>query len=123
MTRKTPKTPDTTPAEPEIVTCPYCGRLAPEDQVERPADYCHHDVVDPTTPAEPEIKHAHPTLAKLELPAIERHAHELLVRLARGGFAVDPKAARFLLVTGYVSALEVLGRPDLADKLREHFKL
>lgn len=26
--------------------CPYCGRLAPEDQIERPADYCHHDVLD-----------------------------------------------------------------------------
>lgn len=29
-----------------ISRCPYCsGQLAPASQIERPVDYCHHDVV------------------------------------------------------------------------------
>jgi hypothetical protein len=30
----------------EIVRCPYCGALTHEEQIERPSDYCHHEVLD-----------------------------------------------------------------------------
>lgn len=33
-----------TPSETFVRQCPYCGQPAPESQIERPADYCHHDV-------------------------------------------------------------------------------
>lgn len=29
----------------EAVRCPYCGHMAFEDEIERPVDYCRHDVV------------------------------------------------------------------------------
>lgn len=39
----------------EVVRCPYCGRLTQEGQVEKPADYCHHDVVEPKKPEPCEV--------------------------------------------------------------------
>lgn len=38
----------------ELVRCPYCGRLAEEGKIERPADYCHHDCYPEESTPEPE---------------------------------------------------------------------
>lgn len=27
----------------EVIPCPYCGRPAYRDYIERPVDYCHHE--------------------------------------------------------------------------------
>jgi hypothetical protein len=28
----------------EVVRCPFCGAWAEAGQIERPSDYCHHDI-------------------------------------------------------------------------------
>jgi len=98
------------------------ARVESERHPERTAQICEH--VDAFLEDE-QVDHAATCAAGCRggCPSIERRAHELRAALAAKGYDVDMRAARTLLVAGWIAALETLGRPDLGAQLGERFKI
>ena len=54
---------------------------------------------------------------------LEQQATNLRDEMAAAGHSISQSDARCLVVTGYVAALEALGRADLAAEMRVRFAL